>query len=612
MNLFPWWNKYPYVNDEQLNLDWVLAQIKKLGEEVTNFINLNTIKYADPILWDITSQYEANTIVVDPQTGDAYISTTAVPRGVSLDNTSYWTKIYNYADAINTIQEQIAVANEGLATTASANRVVGSLVWLDGILYEVISSMNAGDAYVVGTNILQTTIETLIGNLSTLNTVDKDSLVDAINELLTTIGNLNTLESAIAAADIVTAINNSFLNLTTRVGNLNNLNTTDKNNLVNAINEVLTVIGDLDNLESAIAASDIVTTINNAFLNLTTRVGNLNNLNTSNKNNLVDAINEVLTYSQKRKYIFVGDSYDLDSSPSIRWSYYVVNYLGLTSDDYYDTAQGGIGFTSTGTTFLTLLQNLSVTDEDEITDIVVCGGFNENTTQAAIESAIASFVTYAKGRFKNARVHIGEMGWSPVWNYRNRIRNTTLPAFLNCTKYGAIPIPNLWLANHDYDNFIYNSGNYGIHPIDRTLLGQAVANHLMGVSTNIHGEKSLSLSSSYTATNVSIHESIENDMVRLSVTCQLSGTFTVSGNGTISVGKLSRGYASIANVNGQDCTVHGTLITSVGNVPCELYLSYDSGTGEGRELKIRILQGITNATYVTLQNFTILMPSLDC
>lgn len=227
--LFPWWIKYPNVNNEIQNLDWLLYTVRHLSEEVKNFINLNTIKYADPILWDITSQYEANTIVVDPQTGDAFISTKPVPYGVSLNNTDYWTKIYNYADAINKLEEQIAAANERLSTTASAPRSVGDLVWLNGLLYRVTADMIAGDSYVVDSNCVKTTIEEelqnlidavdlKIGNLSDLSTTDKSNLVAAINEVLTT--------------------------LSTNIGNLSDLTTTDKTNIVAAINEVVT---NLDN-----------------------------------------------------------------------------------------------------------------------------------------------------------------------------------------------------------------------------------------------------------------------------------------------------------------------------------------------------------------------------
>ena len=186
--MFPWYIKYPNQNDEILNLDWILSTIENLVKETDNFINLNTIKYADPILWNITSQYEANTIVVDPQTGDAYISTKAVPYGVHLDNTGYWTKIYNYADAINTLQEQIAAANERLSTTATAPRSVGELVWLNGILHTITNNMIAGDSYVEGSNCRKVTIEELLAiirtNLAT-EAIDRAEADEALGERIT-------------------------------------------------------------------------------------------------------------------------------------------------------------------------------------------------------------------------------------------------------------------------------------------------------------------------------------------------------------------------------------------------------------------------------------------
>ena len=158
MAMLPWWIHYPNVNNEIINLDWILQVSNENTDKIENFIGVNTIKYADPILWDITSQYEANTIVVDPQTGDAYISTKAVPYGVALSNEGYWTRIYNYASEIHTFREQIA-ADEQLSTTASAPREVNDLVFLNGLLYRVTSSMIAGDSYVEDSNCVKTTID---------------------------------------------------------------------------------------------------------------------------------------------------------------------------------------------------------------------------------------------------------------------------------------------------------------------------------------------------------------------------------------------------------------------------------------------------------------------
>ena len=67
-------SEYPYVNKDDLNLDYILKKIRNLIDTVNDFIGINTIKIADPVNWSITSQYEPNTLVIDPQTGNAYMS----------------------------------------------------------------------------------------------------------------------------------------------------------------------------------------------------------------------------------------------------------------------------------------------------------------------------------------------------------------------------------------------------------------------------------------------------------------------------------------------------------------------------------------------------------
>ena len=66
------------------------------------------------------------------------------------------------ATLLDNLQEQIAQANEGLSTTATAGRKIGDLVWLNGDLYKITKNMTAGDRYVEGSNCAKTTIENVI------------------------------------------------------------------------------------------------------------------------------------------------------------------------------------------------------------------------------------------------------------------------------------------------------------------------------------------------------------------------------------------------------------------------------------------------------------------
>lgn len=107
-----------------------------------------------------------------------------------------------------------------------------------------------------------------IGDLDDLSTTSKADLVNAINEVDS---DLSTVSSQVGdnTSDIGTLQGN--------VGNLTNLETTAKNNLVSAINEV--------NGKADDNSSDIATN--------TEAIGTLSNLTTTEKSNLVVAINEV-------------------------------------------------------------------------------------------------------------------------------------------------------------------------------------------------------------------------------------------------------------------------------------------------------------------------------
>lgn len=142
---------FPYTNFHDLNLDWIIQELEKLSADVRDFISINAIKYANPIQWDITNQYEKNTVVLDKD-GNAYLSVQPVPAGVSLDRTEYWTNIGNFSALWESVKKAITIPDEGFEKTASAPRAANDLVWVDGDLVEVTSPMLAGDQYVIGSN----------------------------------------------------------------------------------------------------------------------------------------------------------------------------------------------------------------------------------------------------------------------------------------------------------------------------------------------------------------------------------------------------------------------------------------------------------------------------
>lgn len=177
-------HKAPYTNFHDLNLDWIIDTLNDFNDRLTNFVSLVTIKYADPIQWDITSQYEANTVVVDSQ-GNAYLSVQPVPSGVSLDRTEYWTKIGNFDELFANVKKAITPNDEGHSTTATAARAVDDLVWVNGALVRITRAMSVGDAYVQGSNcVTSSTNEVLRYLLDALDT-ERQTRATAVTQLRT-------------------------------------------------------------------------------------------------------------------------------------------------------------------------------------------------------------------------------------------------------------------------------------------------------------------------------------------------------------------------------------------------------------------------------------------
>ena len=151
--------EFPHTRTYDNDLGWLIAHVIRLSKQLENFINLNTIKYADPIAWNITTQYEANTVVINPADGTAYISTQPVPSGVLITNTDYWTPIFNYGESMATLRLQIVPNDEKANTTASRAYVAGELLWKDGKLWRVMVDMPIGTAFIPDANIENITME---------------------------------------------------------------------------------------------------------------------------------------------------------------------------------------------------------------------------------------------------------------------------------------------------------------------------------------------------------------------------------------------------------------------------------------------------------------------
>ena len=142
----------------QYDIGWLVDKLLSFETELNTAIDLKTIHYADPIQWDITTQYAPNTVVVDPKTGTAYMSKVPVPPGILLTNTDYWVVIFNYQRIYDKIMSGIAF-NDKDNLNATKDLTINDLVWYGGDLYRCIRAIPKGTTYIPGTNLTPTTIE---------------------------------------------------------------------------------------------------------------------------------------------------------------------------------------------------------------------------------------------------------------------------------------------------------------------------------------------------------------------------------------------------------------------------------------------------------------------
>ena len=137
----------------------LLCEVIQVVNKLSELASLSVITYADPLQWDITSQYAQNTVVIDPQTSTAYLSVQPVPQGVQITNTEYWTEVANidgiYEQLISAITDTV-YDKFGLA--ARENIEKNSLVWIDGVLYKCVVPVSSGQN-IVSTSFIQTTLD---------------------------------------------------------------------------------------------------------------------------------------------------------------------------------------------------------------------------------------------------------------------------------------------------------------------------------------------------------------------------------------------------------------------------------------------------------------------
>lgn len=158
-------NKWPYTDFHELNADWIISTVRQLIEAMDSFIQNESISFADPITWNITTQYAKATVVIDGA-GNAYLSKQAVPAGIQLNNSEYWQEIFNFTNYTRTANRNLTFNVETDTTRATAAYNVDDWLILNDVLYRVTQAIAIDDTFIIapasGSNIEHFTVEDFI------------------------------------------------------------------------------------------------------------------------------------------------------------------------------------------------------------------------------------------------------------------------------------------------------------------------------------------------------------------------------------------------------------------------------------------------------------------
>ena len=170
-----------------------------------------------------------------------------------------------------------------------------------------------------------------------------------------------------------------------------------------------------------------------------------------------------------KKILFIGDSYLTYGNGSNG----IIDYFKSISGEsnVIESIYSGTGFAYTvdSKNFVTLLND--VTSDNEVTDIIVVGGYNDQySTQSDVLTAIGTFCGDAKTKFPNAQVYIAMAGFTlePTKRYPIYLVKNT---YSQCNKYGAIFLNGVECVMHDT---VYFSDNTHPSADGRRKLAEAV------------------------------------------------------------------------------------------------------------------------------------------
>lgn len=100
--------KWPYTNLHDLNLDWILNEVKTLRDQLEDYsLYFPHISEYNDGIWTPDHNYQPNEIVIAGS--DLYIAKAATPTGISINNTKYWLKVASIPSDVLELDDRVDV-----------------------------------------------------------------------------------------------------------------------------------------------------------------------------------------------------------------------------------------------------------------------------------------------------------------------------------------------------------------------------------------------------------------------------------------------------------------------------------------------------------------------
>lgn len=321
--------------------------------------------------------------------------------------------------------------------------------------------------------------------------------------------------------------------------------------------------------------------LDNAVYNIKdeTARNNLANYKTSNDAEIAN-LKLPHPFFANKKFILIGDSYADGYTPDgnvTSWQSQFISITGLTNT--ITKHLGGIGFVNLvqNKNFQTLLEE--VTNDNNVTDIVVLGGYNDTPYNAnQIYNAINSFIIKANEKFPNANIHIGFVGWSNDSTKIYPLSITCQRYRESCGYYMASYLNNIEYSLHYY--FVDFSSD-GIHPnlTGQTKISRNLIQALMTGSCNNPAsftQIGLSYNSNVNGTPFGADLTCRhnNNLVSISLSAQKTIGFVNAFNGNngmteVEIGTINNGYIVGTEYNLLRTPLQVIVHDSNGYFPCE-------------------------------------------